>query len=87
MPSIWKQDANGAEKRLGKVSAGAVGTTLAALAANEVAKGRVVSPSARALRATRPAAIRTEGFEVLVQLVIAAITTSPWVSECSLPLT
>lgn len=45
MPSIWKQDANGAEKRLGKVSAGAVGTTLAALAANEVAKGRVVSPN------------------------------------------
>ena len=30
-------------------------------------------PSARALRATSPAATSTDGFEVLVQLVIAAI--------------
>ena len=38
-----------------------------------------VSPLARALRATRPAATSTDGLEVLVQEVIAAITTSPWV--------
>src|SRR4029078_1823914 len=35
-------------------------------------------PLARALRASRPAPIITLGFEVLVQDVIAAITTSPW---------
>ncbi|EAL60204.1 hypothetical protein WwSim0041 [Wolbachia endosymbiont of Drosophila simulans] len=35
------------------------------------------NPSLIALRATRPAAIITLGFEVLVQLVIAAITTLP----------
>ena len=40
--------------------------------------GFTFSPLARALRATRPAAISTEGLEVLVQLVMAAITTSPW---------
>src|SRR3546814_10367838 len=39
--------------------------------------GLGLSPLARALRATRPAAISTLGFEVLVQLVIAAMTTSP----------
>jgi hypothetical protein len=33
---------------------------------------------ATAARASRPAAISTDGFEVLVQLVIAAITTEPW---------
>ena len=38
-------------------------------------------PSARALRATRPAATSTEGLDVLVQLVMAAITTSPCVSS------
>jgi len=34
-------------------------------------------PLATALRASSPAPIITEGFDVLVQLVIAAITTSP----------
>ena len=34
-------------------------------------------PRARAFRATRPAPIMTEGFDVLVQLVIAAITMEP----------
>ena len=38
----------------------------------------VVRRLATALRASRPAATRTFGLEVLVQLVIAAITTSPW---------
>ena len=41
-------------------------------------QGLTASPLATALRATRPAAIITLGFEVLVQEVIAAITTSPW---------
>ncbi|MDT4859414.1 hypothetical protein FQZ97_939220 [compost metagenome] len=34
-------------------------------------------PRAWALRATRPAAISTDGLEVLVQEVMAAMTTSP----------
>ena len=38
-------------------------------------------PRATALRASTPAPTITEGFEVLVQLVIAAITTSPWSSS------
>ena len=40
--------------------------------------GLVFRPFLWALRATRPAAISTEGLEVLVQEVMAAITTSPW---------
>ncbi len=35
------------------------------------------SPRATALRASRPAATMTEGFDVFVQDVIAAMTTSP----------
>ena len=34
-------------------------------------------PCLRALRASRPAATSTAGFEVLVQLVMAAISTAP----------
>jgi hypothetical protein len=45
-------------------------------------QGLFVRPRAAAFFANRPAAIKTDGFEVLVQLVIAAITTSPCVS-CS----
>src|SRR5262245_24605400 len=41
-------------------------------------QGLRVSPSSTARFATRPAAIITLGFEVLVQLVIAAMTTDPW---------
>jgi hypothetical protein len=37
----------------------------------------VVSPFATAFRANRPAPSITEGFDVFVQLVIAAITTEP----------
>ena len=37
----------------------------------------VCSPFATAFLATRPAAIITAGFDVFVQLVIAAITTEP----------
>src|SRR6478609_6657840 len=40
--------------------------------------GLAFKPLAAALRARRPAPISTLGFEVLVQEVIAAITTSPW---------
>ncbi len=40
-------------------------------------QGLRVRPRARALRATRPAAISTYGFDVLVQDVIDAITTEP----------
>jgi hypothetical protein len=37
-------------------------------------------PFSTAFLANRPAAIITLGFEVLVQDVIAAMTTSPWPS-------
>src|SRR5437868_15207370 len=40
--------------------------------------GFAFRPLAAALRASRPAPIRTLGLEVLVHDVIAAITTSPW---------
>ncbi len=39
--------------------------------------GLRVRPNSTAFFATRPAPIMTLGFEVLVQLVIAAITTEP----------
>src|ERR1700730_5504572 len=41
-------------------------------------QGFAFRPFAAALRARSPAPIRTLGLEVLVQEVIAAITTSPW---------
>ena len=43
------------------------------------------SPRARAFRASRPAAIITLGFDVLVQLVMAATTTAPWSSRAPPP--
>src|SRR5664279_902993 len=39
--------------------------------------GGTVSPRATALRASRPAATMTVGFEVFVQLVMAAMATEP----------
>jgi len=39
--------------------------------------GFTLSPFFTALRASRPAASMTPGFDVLVQLVIAAMTTAP----------
>ena len=39
------------------------------------------------MRASSPAAISTDGFDVLVQLVMAAITTSPWPRSKSRPST
>src|ERR1700744_4549873 len=44
-------------------------------------------PLAAALRANRPAPISTLGLEVLVQDVMAAITTSPWPRSKSRPST
>src|SRR6186997_2427312 len=49
--------------------------------------GFAFRPLAAALRASRPAPIRTLGLEVLVQEVIAAITTSPWPRSKFLPST
>ena len=46
--------------------------------------GFTSSPASTALRASRPAASITLGFEVFVQLVIAAITTLPC-PNCSSP--
>src|SRR5215469_5104260 len=47
-------------------------------ASEVLTQGGVVRPFSTAFFATRPAASMTEGFEVLVQLVIAAITTEPF---------
>src|SRR5437762_9978191 len=49
--------------------------------------GRDLSPYSTALFATRPAATMTDGLDVLVQLVIAAITTEPCCSLQSTPST
>ena len=43
------------------------------------------SPRSTAFLANRPAPIMTEGLEVFVQLVIAAMTTDPWVTEVASP--
>src|SRR5258708_20124945 len=48
--------------------------------------GAVRTPFPTAFSASSPAAIITEGFEVLVQLVIAAMTTDPCRSWQSSPL-
>jgi len=53
-------------------------TTLEPGARLVLTQGRVAKPRATAFSASRPAASITEGFEVLVQEVIAAITTEPW---------
>src|SRR5688500_11322127 len=47
--------------------------------------GLVSSPRSTAFLASRPAASITDGFDVLVQLVMAAMTTSPWFSSNWLP--
>src|SRR5580658_9983476 len=46
-------------------------------ASDVLTQGLDRSPRATAFLASRPAATRTWGFEVLVQLVMAAMTTSP----------
>src|SRR5687767_6084397 len=44
--------------------------------------GLTLSPCSTAFFASSPAAIITDGLLVLVQLVMAAMVTSPWVSLC-----
>src|ERR1700688_5041081 len=56
-------------------------------ASEVLTQGLTVNPLAAALRASRPAPIMTLGFEVLVQDVMAAITTSPWPRSCWRPST
>ena len=46
-------------------------------------QGLTVRPRSTALRASRAAPSITDGFEVLVHEVIAAITTAPWSSSKS----
>jgi len=46
--------------------------------------GLLVSPRSTAFLASSPAPIMTEGFDVLVHEVIAAMVTAPWpISTCS----
>src|SRR6218665_894222 len=47
-------------------------------ASDVLTQGLDVRPLATAWRASKPAAISTEGLDVLVQDVMAAIATSPW---------
>src|SRR5215471_12805466 len=53
-------------------------TTCEPGASEVLTHGLTVRPLATALRASRPAPTMTVGFDVLVQDVIAAMTTSPW---------
>ncbi len=48
-------------------------------------KGLVWSPASTAFLATSPAARSTDGLLVFVQLVIAAMATSPWRSSVCVP--
>ena len=52
-------------------------TTVEPGASEVFTHGLTSRPRSTALRANRPAASITDGLEVLVQLVIAAITTRP----------
>src|SRR5919108_2451995 len=60
-------------------------TTLEPGASEVFTHGLAASPRSTALRASRPAASITDGLEVLVQLVIAAITTWPWSRSKAVP--
>ncbi len=53
-------------------------TTFEPGASDVFTHGFVASPASTAFFASRPAATSTDGFDVLVQLVIAAITTEPF---------
>ena len=52
-------------------------TTFEPGASDDFTHGFRVRPRSTALRASRPAPIITDGFDVFVQEVIAAITTEP----------
>ena len=60
-------------------------TTFEPGASDVLTHGLDCSPRATALRASRPAPIITDGFDVFVHDVIAAITTCPWSSSVSVP--
>src|SRR5579859_4216947 len=60
-------------------------TTFEPGASDVFTHGLTLRPRRDALRARIPAPIITDGFEVLVQLVIAAMTTWPWSSSVSVP--
>ena len=60
-------------------------TTLEPGASDVFTHGLDCSPRSTALRASRPAATITDGFDVFVHDVIAAITTWPWSSSVSVP--
>src|SRR5919198_3514586 len=60
-------------------------TTLEPGASEVLTQGLAASPRSTALRASRPAATITDGLEVLVQLVMAAMTTCPWSRSKRLP--
>src|SRR5476649_874896 len=60
-------------------------TTLDPGASDVLTHGLTFSPFFTALRARSPAPSMTDGFDVLVQLVIAAITTWPWSSSVAVP--
>src|SRR5260370_24620275 len=53
-------------------------TTLDPGARDVLTHGRELRPRSTAFLASRPAASMTEGFDVLVQLVMAAMATWPW---------
>src|SRR3989442_8673434 len=54
-------------------------------ASDVLTHGFVASPRSTAFLASSPAAIITRGFDVLVQLVMAAIATWPWSSSKDWP--
>ena len=60
-------------------------TTFEPGASDVFTHGLTVRPRSTALRASRPAPIITDGLEVFVHDVIAAITTWPWSSSVSVP--
>ena len=61
-------------------------TTLEPGASEVFTQGFTVRPFSTAFFASRPAPTSTEGFEVLVQEVIAAMTTAPSFTSYELPL-
>jgi hypothetical protein len=60
-------------------------TTFEPGASDVLTHGLEVRPRSTALRASSPAPIITDGFDVFVHEVIAAITTWPWSSSVSVP--
>src|ERR1700712_6128804 len=60
-------------------------TTFEPGASDVLTHGRRCGPLSTGLRASRAAPIITEGFEVLVHEVIAAIVTAPWSSSSWVP--